>query len=66
MFSRSARGEGRDARVERAPRGASVWWAVLVIAVFRPPTLLMAGLVLVFDVDAFLVGAPIPLALGFE
>ena len=32
---------------------------------FRPLTLLMTALVLVFYVDAFLVGAPIPLALGF-
>jgi hypothetical protein len=33
--------------------------------VIRPLTLLMAGLVLVFYVDGFLVGAPVPLALGF-
>ena len=31
----------------------------------RPLTLLMAGLVLVFYVDGFLIGASIPLALGF-
>ena len=36
-----------------------------VVVVFRPLTLLMAALVLVFYVDAFLVGAPIPMALGF-
>lgn len=33
--------------------------------VFRPLPLLMACMVLVFYVDGFLVGAPIPLALGF-
>jgi hypothetical protein len=33
--------------------------------VFRPLTLLMAVLVLVFYADGFLVGAPLPLALGF-
>ena len=36
-----------------------------VVVVFRPLTLLMAALVLVFYVDGFLVGAPMALALAF-
>ncbi len=43
----------------------SAWRPHRLFPVIRPLTLLMAGLVLVFYVDAFVLGAPLPLALGF-
>jgi hypothetical protein len=46
------------------PCGRSVWRAAAAPPVFRPLPLLMACMLLVFYVDGFLVGAPIPLALG--